>query len=483
MDANDDRLARGTIQLATQRLLITNPLIGGLAASWSVRIDPEIGTLGLGMGVETLELIINPAFVLKSRLDEIARLVHHECRHVIFNHVFMEPNNYPNAEALLIAQETVANEDIKKPLPKGSLLLRHYPLLKRGQDTETRYDTLTRKKHGRRTPVKGSKTFSALNGVGSKPNSRPVGCPSVIPGSLAPGGVQASHAQGRNYMIAGVVLRLALEISEADGITDAAERQAINEFINERFNLCNNDRLRLAALMDVLLKDRPSLVGIKKLLAESLSEPQRRMIGRFLVSVAAQSNGIENSEYRALEKMYANLALSVDFVAHDVAEAEFKPAESPVRVVESEDEHSEPLPQAESVDLARIRRLRAESEQVAQMLVAAMTDTALHDDDDHAPTSVPAEPAPAKQITESTSAENGNDGQFSLLATGLKPVVVALLQRDSWPKAEADALARKHGTSLTAAMDGINEWADEHLGDFLIEDGDPIKIHVSMVKQ
>lgn len=289
--------------------------------------------------------------------------------------------------------------------------------------------------------------------------------------------------QTRNYLLAGVVLRLALEISEADGVTDEAERRTITEFINERFRLANNERLRLSALMDVLLKERTSLAGLKKLLEQNLSEPQRRMIGRFLVSVAAQSNGIETSEYRALEKMYGNLGLTVNSLSEDVAEVEFKPAEAPVRVLENEDERSEPLPQAGSVDLDRIRRLRAESEQVAEMLVTAMAETAVLDaDEDHTP-KVEAQQAPApKQVPEPTSNDAHADGQFSALAPALRPIVIALLKREAWPKAEVEALARNNGTSLTAAIDGINEWADEHLGDFLVEDGDPIKVYVSRAK-
>ena len=227
MAANDDRLARGTMQLAIQRLLTRNPLIGGLAASWSVRIDPEIGTLGMGMGAETLELIINPAFVLNCPLDQLASLVHHECRHVIFNHVFMEPKNYPNAEALLIAQETVANEDITKPLPSGSMQLRHYPLLKRGQDTETRYNTLTHER-GKRTPCKGSKVFAPLKGMSSKPSFRPDTRPSVIPGSQAPGGMQASHAHWK-------------EIRLQDSLAKSAISASINGMLAEKKSLSDNE--------------------------------------------------------------------------------------------------------------------------------------------------------------------------------------------------------------------------------------------------
>jgi predicted metal-dependent peptidase len=228
MAANDDRLARGTMQLAIQRLIARNPLIGGLAASWSVSVDPEIVTLGIGMGAENLELIINPAFVLNCPLDQLAGLVHHECRHLIFNHVFMEPENYPNAEALLIAQETVANEGLAKPLPRGSMLLRHYPLLNRGQDTETRYETLARDRRRKRTLFKGCIDSGPLSNVSSKHRSRPVAPPSVIPDSIAHGAVTASHAHWE-------------EIRLQDSLAKSTISASINGMLAEKTSLSDHE--------------------------------------------------------------------------------------------------------------------------------------------------------------------------------------------------------------------------------------------------
>lgn len=293
---------------------------------------------------------------------------------------------------------------------------------------------------------------------------------------------QPVQSVGKNYQLAGIVLRLAVEISEADGNTDADERGTIVEFIQERFMLGRNEQLRLSALIDVMIKERTSLAGVKKLLEDHLNTSQRHAIGRFLVSVAAQTNGISNSEFRALEKMYVNLGLGADLAAKDVAEAEYRPPEAPIRVVDSEDESSQPLPPLPgSVDLDRIRRLRAESDQVAQILVAAMTDTAVLEDDEIGPTREVrediAKPILEPPVLNATQAPRGLD----TLPEALKSFAAEFVQRDAWTKSDADALARKHGTTLAAAMDGINEWADEHLGDFLLEDGDPVRVNRKML--
>jgi hypothetical protein len=52
-----------------------------------------------------------------------------------------------------------------------------------------------------------------------------------------------------------------------------------------------------------------------------------------------------------------------------------------------------------------------------------------------------------------------------------------LLERDSWPRADFDALAKKFQLMPLDAFDAINGWADENLGDFLLEGDDTILVH------
>ncbi|MCK6440060.1 MAG: hypothetical protein L6Q71_07650, partial [Planctomycetes bacterium] len=73
-------------------------------------------------------------------------------------------------------------------------------------------------------------------------------------------------------------------------------------------------------------------------------------------------------------------------------------------------------------------------------------------------------------------------GVWAALRSDMHPFAFALVTQASWPRTELDALARQHGTSLAAAVELINAWADEHLGDFLIEDGESIiLVNMSLV--
>ncbi len=146
MSTNNERAALGLLKLGTTRLLTRYPLLGALAASWAVRVDPGIGTMGVGMSETGLELIINPDFVTGITIDELVGVLHHECRHVVFNHIFMNPDDFPDDHALVVAQETVVNENMKEPLPGKPIVLADYPQLKPDEDTETRYARLARAK-------------------------------------------------------------------------------------------------------------------------------------------------------------------------------------------------------------------------------------------------------------------------------------------------------------------------------------------------
>jgi predicted metal-dependent peptidase len=66
----------------------------------------------------------------------------HEVHHLLFGHLLIDPADFADARALLIAEEVTANEWITLPLPGAPILLEHYPLLRRDEDTLTRYQRL-----------------------------------------------------------------------------------------------------------------------------------------------------------------------------------------------------------------------------------------------------------------------------------------------------------------------------------------------------
>lgn len=296
---------------------------------------------------------------------------------------------------------------------------------------------------------------------------------------------------GPNYLLAGVILRLALEVARADGTVDEDERRVMTEFLGERFMLTWNDRLRLNGLLQVLLKDDVSLSGLKKLLLDKFNEDQRSAIGRYLVNIATSAKGVVPEEVRALERTYKSLGLDPGLVARHLGDIGHPRPERPVLVAPGqEDTRGEGIPAEGVLDLDRIRKLRAESDEVAKMLLDAMSQTKLGEEPEElgegarevrVESSLPAlvQIAP---VIESVRA-SGSERLLSELAEGTRQLVQDLITKDTWTRADLEQLVRKHGRTVAAALEEINGWADERLGDFLVDGDDPARINRDLLNK
>src|SRR5262249_54004638 len=105
---------------------------------------PSVGTMAVSASGEEVRLLHNPGFVLRISVAELVGVLLHEVHHCVFGHLAMSDEDYPNRPALGIAQEVTANEFIADPLPKGGVLLKHYPMLPPRESTEERYKRLAK---------------------------------------------------------------------------------------------------------------------------------------------------------------------------------------------------------------------------------------------------------------------------------------------------------------------------------------------------
>ena len=134
--------ARGAMQAGIDRFLSIYPLLGALTASWNVAEDASIKTMAVAADDPGIKLLFNSAFVLSLTPAELVGVLHHEARHCVFGHIFMDPAEFPDECALINAQEVTVNEDLPEPLPGNPIVLKQFPKLPRDEDTETRYRRL-----------------------------------------------------------------------------------------------------------------------------------------------------------------------------------------------------------------------------------------------------------------------------------------------------------------------------------------------------
>lgn len=271
------------------------------------------------------------------------------------------------------------------------------------------------------------------------------------------------------YAAASVLLRLGASIAEADGTVDVEELTFINEHLQGQFNLTEAESKRLDRLQYLLLHSRSGDNAISKTLAQKLPLTLRRLVGEFLVGVAASDEVICKAEMKALRAAYKSLELD--------------PSELDRLVQQHTDarEANESEPEELHLDLDAVSKIMAETSQVATLLRDAMADGDDEIDDEHDRES-------SEDVAEADN-ENTADSDFAEKSEGFDgldaryaPLLQAVLQQESWTPADFRTLADQHGLMLSGAVEAINEWSMDKCGDWLIEEGDPFVIHVNLLE-
>ena len=181
--------AVAAMQVTIRRLAHNYPFHAALISRWQVGIDEEISTAAVTIRRNDVHLLLNPAFVVQCTLPQLEAVLHHEINHVVFGHLFLDPTNYPDDDAFIIATEVTANEFVREPLPGEPVLLAQYPFLAPHEDTDSRYQHLIAKRAAQKMGMEGRKLGPVVkdsvppgpNSVQLEPKNVPGG-PKNVPG-------------------------------------------------------------------------------------------------------------------------------------------------------------------------------------------------------------------------------------------------------------------------------------------------------------
>lgn len=136
-----ERLARGKLHLAAERLLSTHELYAKLVARGTFIASGETRTMGVTVRGGALQFLYDPRFVAQCRVEDLASVIEHELLHVLFGHLSLDRAKYPDADALLIATESTVNENVTGPLPGQPITIEAYDL-PADESTDERYARL-----------------------------------------------------------------------------------------------------------------------------------------------------------------------------------------------------------------------------------------------------------------------------------------------------------------------------------------------------
>jgi tellurite resistance protein len=266
-----------------------------------------------------------------------------------------------------------------------------------------------------------------------------------------------------------IVLQVGALVAHADGNVSPEEHEELQQVVQQP-GLDARQKARLAAQADWLLNTTSHPADLRSRLAK-ISDETRGWIVDLALDVARGDGHVVAAEVRQLEQIFGWLGLPTTRLysaLHGSDPVEIAPASSP--------KPGEPIPATETqpstpvalprrrLDRDRIAAITRDSARSAQLLQTVFAS----DEDDI------AEPPPPVPVVE--------DPTFAGLVGAPLTFTRDICVRDSWPRHEIEAIARKQSLMLDGVIERVNDWSLDALGDLLIEDGEPVRINLDLLR-
>ncbi len=321
-------------------------------------------------------------------------------------------------------------------------------------------------------------SFLSVLGVGIEPDVRRGGAApgegrhAVLFARSEPGPVaDASDA----YATAEAMLAFLAPVADAAHVPEAT-RERIVAPLRDGLRLDADEGERLAARLAWLLHATPTFHGLKRVAETALSAEARRATADLALHAATLDGPVSPAVSAVLAKVYRALGLDPEAIYADL---HARHADGPTVVRPASGgaagfalpppdlrERDAAAPAAFALDMDLVRDRLADTRKASALLAGVFAD------DDATPTGPDAAPAGADGATEA--------GRFAGLDAAHAALLSALLERPEWPLAEVEAAAAAQGLMPGGALETLNEWAFDRLGDALLSDGDPILVYLDV---
>lgn len=305
-------------------------------------------------------------------------------------------------------------------------------------------------------------------------------------------------ADAAAYQAASGLLQLGLFVAAADGKVDPDEIARITEHIEDQFELSPNQSRRLEALRFLLLHTKPDPAKVFTALKKRLTPAQRLVIGEYLLGIAAADQVVTPEESACLRRVFTALDLPQSTLAQLL-----QPIVGGTAVDKTATGGAATKTTAASattgfyLDPHAISRIMHDTEAVATILRNAMVEVEEDEDDappaatvrvtaTAAPTSVASPPVPARpnppQPAPVTAAATTFTGDLAP-PPRFRAFFEEVVARAEWSENDAKQLARKHQVMLSGAIEALNEWSQERWNDWLLEEGDPVRVRRDLLER
>ena len=291
-----------------------------------------------------------------------------------------------------------------------------------------------------------------------------------------------------SFLGASGLLQLCLLVAAADGTVDPSELDQFRRFIETQFRFTPDEHQRLVVLETLLGRNATAAKVTLGRAAKRVPQEKHILIAQFLVDVAGADGVISPAEQKALTRIFEALGLSIetlDTLIRSVTETRGEVVIQSADAARPGEPISAPPGGALKLDMARVAAISAETHEVIGLLARAMAEGEADDAPLEPPSTVPGHRPILAQVKHPASCAAlpvaALTSGVESLSAKYRPVFQRLTTKGSWSRAEFDALASEHRLMPLDLFDGVNEWADEHLGDFILEGEDPITVRSSLL--
>ena len=291
----------------------------------------------------------------------------------------------------------------------------------------------------------------------------------------------------KKYRAAVLMLEMGMAVAAADGTMELVEVDQIISFLKGQFLLVPNDTRRIDAYKEILIKQPPALSNLAKRLQSVLTADKLEVVCQFLVGIAAANGYLDKRERAILRRFYTALGLPISKLDDIIAKL-FGPVPEAVEVqrgaaVPGEKIPVRPAQPVFALNAAALQTILQQTEQVAQMLGAALMASAEEDAEVIVTEAQRARTEPDQTLPTEAAKNIGLSQTYIGLDPRYHLVVTELLSREAWALEDFNALARKYNIMPAGMLDAINTWSNENHGDFLIEEGEHYTVKRALLEK
>jgi len=270
-----------------------------------------------------------------------------------------------------------------------------------------------------------------------------------------------------NYMLATMIMNLAVSVSAADDVVSTEERLLLESHVEKMLDLSEAERARLKLYLEWLLNTKPDFSGLRKKFGE-LEIEHREIIASTLVNIASADGVVHPQEIKALERVYKVLNLNSERIYSDIHAVQTQDKDELTLVVTPKAKKgglkipSKATPKEKRIliDEKKVEKTLKNTKEVQAILAEIFTSS--------------------EEDVESTMTYGtgilGLDKPHSNL-------LKELLVKPAWGRNEYEALCAKYEILPSGAIETINERSYETLNDGLIEDGEEIIVNLELAKE